>query len=121
MVASYKKSTPNAVFVLPLYEIPADQQIPETKTDLQAMLENQTAFIFHKNLCLMCHKVPESERWEKQLETESLSVFSSGKRSGRYKYWEPFYIGTRDEPFFDERLTWEGQSNKMTQVRGRVK
>lgn len=106
----------NAVFALPLYEIPADQNIPENKTELQNMIRNNTAFIFHKNLCTPCHKVPDSERWEMKPETKGLDVLSSAKRIGKYKYWEPFYIGTNTDPFFDERLTWEGQSNKMTQV-----
>lgn len=120
MVANYTNLTQNVVFALPLYEIPADQRIPETKTELQEMILNNTAFIFHKNLCLPCHRVPEGERWEIHRETEGLDVFSSGKRVGKYKFWEPFYIGTNQDPFFDERLTWEGQSNKMTQVSGNV-
>lgn len=57
------------------------------------------------------------EKWLKKEETKELAVIASGKRLGKYKNWEPFYIGTKDDPVFDERLTWEGQSNKMTQVR----
>lgn len=38
-----------------------------------------------------------------------------GKRKGEFQRWEPFYIGTQGLPYYDERLTWEGKSNKMTQ------
>lgn len=30
--------------------------------------------------------------------------------------WEPIYIGTNEEPLYDERLTWEGKRDKMSQV-----
>lgn len=117
MVAHNTNFTKNSVFVLPIFEIKADQNVPETKTELQNMIRNNTAFVFHKKLCLVCHKVPDGDKWLAQEETEGLHIFTSAKRTGFYKYWEPFYIGTSDDPLFDERLTWEGQSNKMTQVK----
>lgn len=33
-----------------------------------------------------------------------------------FDHWEPLYIGTNDEPLYDERLSWEGKSDKMTQA-----
>lgn len=53
-------------------------------------------------------------------ETDELSVFHIGKRTGYYVHWEPIYIGTHADPHYDERLSWEGKSDKMTQV-SRVK
>ncbi|RXG57406.1 hypothetical protein Avbf_14850 [Armadillidium vulgare] len=44
-----------------------------------------------------------------------LSVIEIGTRTESFKSWEPFYIGTNDEPIFDERLSSEGRANKMTQ------
>lgn len=104
------------VFVLPVFEIYEDQKVPKTKTRLLEMQKNETAFLFHEKLCRPCHKVIEGDRWLKTEETEGLGVFSSGKRQGKYKSWEPFYISTNFEPSFDERLTWEGQNNKLIQV-----
>ena len=46
----------------------------------------------------------------------SLDVFEVTKRLGDQKWWEPFYIGTQDDPLFDERLSWEGERDKMTQA-----
>lgn len=45
-----------------------------------------------------------------------LGVFHIGKRIGYFVHWEPIYIGTHDDPHYDERLSWEGKSDKMTQV-----
>lgn len=38
------------------------------------------------------------------------------KREFPYHRWEPIYICTKQEPFYDERLSWEGLQDKMTQV-----
>ena len=47
---------------------------------------------------------------------DELHVFHVGKRNPPYQHWEPIYIGTHDDPLYDERLSWEGRSDKMTQV-----
>lgn len=44
-----------------------------------------------------------------------LGVFYIGKRTGYFVHWEPIYIGTHMDPHYDERLSWEGKSDKMTQ------
>ena len=46
---------------------------------------------------------------------DDLHVFHTGKRNPPYQHWEPIYIGTHDDPLYDERLSWEGRSDKMTQ------
>lgn len=44
-----------------------------------------------------------------------LGIFYIGKRTGYFVHWEPIYIGTHMDPHYDERLSWEGKSDKMTQ------
>lgn len=44
-----------------------------------------------------------------------LHVFSIAHRNN-LSYWEPFYVGTHADPYFDERHTWEGRQDKMTQA-----
>ena len=34
----------------------------------------------------------------------------------RKTIWEPIFIGTNEDPPYDERLTWEGKGDKMTQA-----
>ncbi len=47
---------------------------------------------------------------------DNLNVFHVAKRTPPYSHWEPIYIGTNKDPLYDERLSWEGRSDKMTQV-----
>ena len=110
------QSTKPKVFPLHLFEVAADQSIPETKTELKAMLAKKKAVPFHKKLCPGCHTVPKAKEWQNAAETEGLHVFYTGKRMGPHIHWEPIYIGTNNEPLYDERLSWEGKSDKMTQV-----
>jgi hypothetical protein len=81
------------------------------------MLKNGTAIPFHKKLCPGCHNIPKSKEWVTTPETVGLHVFHTGKRTGYFVHWEPIFIGTHSDPLYDERLSWEGKSDKMTQVR----
>lgn len=80
------------------------------------MLKNGTALPFHKKLCPGCHSVPKSKEWQQAKETENVHIFHVGKRNGKFVHWEPIFIGTHADPLYDERLSWEGKSDKMTQV-----
>ena len=44
-----------------------------------------------------------------------MRVFHVAKHYPPYQFWEPIFIGTKSNPLYDERLTWEGQGDKMTQ------
>lgn len=43
-------------------------------------------------------------------------IFTSVTREGPHDFWEPFYIGTNKDPYFDERVPYEGGYNKMVQA-----
>lgn len=103
------------VFPVPLFEVPSNQIVPETKTQLKEMLLNGTAFPFHKKLCPGCHNIPKFKEWQAANESDGLHVFHIGKRTGYFVHWEPIFIGTHADPLYDERLSWEGKSDKMTQ------
>ncbi|XP_011055253.1 PREDICTED: N-acetyllactosaminide beta-1,3-N-acetylglucosaminyltransferase [Acromyrmex echinatior] len=103
------------VFVLSIFEVDEKSQPPNNKTRLIQMLKAGTAIPFHKKLCSGCHNVPKSKEWQEAPETENLHVFHIGKRTGSFVHWEPIFIGTNNDPFYDERLSWEGKSDKMTQ------
>lgn len=45
-----------------------------------------------------------------------MDVFHVGKRRGSFAHWEPIFVGTHRDPYYDERLSWEGKKDKMTQV-----
>ena len=48
---------------------------------------------------------------------DELRIFKVVKRESPFLLWEPIFIGTNEDPLYDERLTWEGKRDKMTQVR----
>lgn len=126
------------VFPLCLFEVESYAQPPTTKEELVSvktctrssifkalsvtanvrlfqvrMLANETAIPFHKHVCPHCHTVPKGQEWIKAPVQPGLHVFHIAKRKG---HWEPIFIGTNSDPYYDERLSWEGRSDKMTQV-----
>ncbi|XP_011685123.1 PREDICTED: beta-1,4-glucuronyltransferase 1 [Wasmannia auropunctata] len=103
------------LFVLSIFEVDEKSQPPNNKTHLIQMLKAGTVIPFHKKLCSGCHNVPKSKEWQEAPETEDLHIFHVGKRTGSFVHWEPIFIGTNNDPFYDERLSWEGKSDKMTQ------
>ena len=46
----------------------------------------------------------------------SVSVFTVTSRHSPYHRWEPIYIGSQEDPLYDERLSWEGFQDKMSQM-----
>lgn len=121
MISNYEETNGgNKVFVLPIFEIDAslEQQLPEDKKQLVSLLENKLAVPFHYRICPHCHKIPRAEEWVLlgDKEEEDLKVFHVANRTGIHAHWEPIYIGTKDDPGYDERLNWEGLKDKMTQV-----
>lgn len=103
------------VFPLSIFEVDSTSPVPRDKTELQELLRSGKAISFHKRVCSSCHGVPKSKEWIAANETDDLGVFHIGKRVGYFVHWEPIYIGTHADPHYDERLSWEGKSDKMTQ------
>nr|XP_045624935.1 beta-1,4-glucuronyltransferase 1-like isoform X2 [Procambarus clarkii] len=109
-------TTNQRVFVFSIFEVKENATAPETKSELQKMLKKGDAIPFHKNVCAKCHNVPMSKEWVAAPVKPGMSVFHVGKRKPPFHKWEPIYIGTNKEPLYDERLSWEGKSDKMTQM-----
>ncbi|KAG7304064.1 hypothetical protein JYU34_010993 [Plutella xylostella] len=103
------------VFVISIFEVDAKFKAPTTKTQLKAMLANNSVIPFHKFVCKNCHAIPQGDQWVKAAETGQMDVFHVGKRRGKYVHWEPIFIGTHRDPLYDERLSWDGMKDKMTQ------
>ena len=66
-------------------------------------------------MCDKCHNIPKANEWQQAEIKPGLDIFHVGKRVYPYHHWEPIYIGTNEEPWYDERLTWEGRADKMLQ------
>lgn len=112
--APLKRKSPR-VFPLSIFEVDSSVAVPRDKTELQELLRTNKAIPFHKRVCASCHGVPKSKEWMAANETDDLGIFYIGKRTGYFVHWEPIYIGTHSDPHYDERLSWEGKSDKMTQ------
>lgn len=104
-----------AVFVLSIFEVAETVRLPENKSQLQSMLKNSSAIPFHARMCSRCHTVPEAKSWRKAAPGGPLAVFHEARRHWPHHLWEPIYVGTNLEPLYDERLTWNGKMDKMSQ------
>jgi len=103
------------VFVNSIFEIQANATLPNTKSELVGLLKSGVVIPFHKHVCPSCHNVPNSKGWISSPAKSGMNVVHVGKRLRPFHHWEPIYIGTNQEPLYDERLSWEGRSDKMTQ------
>lgn len=103
------------VFPIPVFEVNKTSSVPESKAELLEMLKDKRAIPFHKNVCKKCHMVPGYEKWLITTNVETMEIIEVAKREDEFASWEPFYISDNREPMFDERVTWEGQSNKRIQ------
>ena len=109
-----KRSNPK-VFVSSIFEIKEGHELPETKAELIKLLKSKVVIPFHKLVCSQCHSIPKAQEWITDPISDDMHVFHIGKRNPPYQHWEPIYIGTHQDPLYDERLSWEGRSDKMTQ------
>lgn len=106
----------SSVFVLPIFEVEEHQQVPRNKSELLDLFHRNLAVWFHFKICPTCHTIPKAKEWLKADDETVMKVFTSVKRQGNQVHWEPLYVGTNAEPLYNERLNWEGKSDKMTQA-----
>lgn len=90
--------------------------MPSNKSELVSLFHQGLVIWFHFRICPSCHAVPNADKWLEASEKREMEVFVTVKRKGAQFHWEPIYIGTNSEPLYDERLSWEGKSDKMTQA-----
>lgn len=80
------------------------------------MLEKKIAFICNHTNQLRFNRpsLPKFEdKWLKVPTDDSLRALYTTKRK---EMWVPYFIGTNQDPYYDERLTWEGKCDRLTQV-----
>ena len=70
------------VYVLPIFEIEANMQLPNTKSELINLTKNSSVIVFHKNFCPACHTVPNFKEWLK----------SPGNKEGTFSLLKQFTI-----------------------------
>ncbi|XP_059086555.1 beta-1,4-glucuronyltransferase 1-like [Tigriopus californicus] len=119
-------------FVLPIFEIAKNVPYPKNKAELVKLYNKNESVYFHANFCRHCQRFPGLEEWVQPFkirkdkkkrakkikagESLTISIAHVSKREPPYDRWEPIYIGTQDDPLYDERLSWEGFQDKMSQM-----
>jgi len=109
------------VFVLPPFELSGlvrTDEIPRTKPELLKLLKMKRplAVPFHYFACFRCHMIPQQFNWSRnEGGGGALNIFHSSPYVTT-SAWEPFYIGSRLDPPFDERLFRENALNKVIQA-----
>lgn len=117
-----KRKESKLVYVVPTFEIEEGEKLPENKAELVQLYNQDKAVYFHKFSCKHCQLFPDIELWLENSQSgfsgpdQSVQVFSIAARHPPFERWEPIYIGTQNEPLYDERLSWEGFQDKMTQM-----
>ncbi|CAD7077095.1 unnamed protein product [Hermetia illucens] len=100
------------VFALPVFEVAPQVTLPRNKTDLQELVKGGKAHFISKGPYAKCNSFMNADKWLNGNETGDISVFHVAKRMGPHKHWEPFFIGTQDEPEYNERFSREGELDR---------
>ncbi|XP_043289083.1 beta-1,4-glucuronyltransferase 1-like [Venturia canescens] len=104
------------VFVVPIFEIDARERAPRNKTQLVAAVRNGLAVYFHRFVCIHCQRFPGITRWMLRPDPGRVKPLILTRREYPYHRWEPVFIGTKDDPMYNEDMSWEGRQDKMLQM-----
>ncbi|KAM5138382.1 beta-1,4-glucuronyltransferase 1 [Mantella aurantiaca] len=101
------------VFVVPAFEIRHTRRLPGTKEELLRLYQVGEVRAFYEELCPRCQAPTNYSAWLNLPET-------SGRLAVAYVVewkdpWEPFYIGNKDVPSYDERFKQYG-FNRISQA-----
>ncbi|XP_066146328.1 beta-1,4-glucuronyltransferase 1-like isoform X2 [Euwallacea fornicatus] len=121
MTESYKcqeslQECKKRAFVIPVFEVESTEAIPKVKNELVQLIILEKAVYFHQFICGHCQKFPGLEQWIESDPGDVIRPLIETKREFPYQRWEPIYIGTKHEPMYFEKLSWEGFQDKMLQM-----
>lgn len=115
-LAMMKKREPasDEVFVLPAFEIRHDRKMPATKPELIQLYQVGEVRPFYDELCPRCQAPTNYSRWVNShvREEDTMEVVYT---LTWVDPWEPFYIGPRTVPLYDESFKQYG-FNRISQV-----
>ncbi|XP_025837230.1 beta-1,4-glucuronyltransferase 1-like [Agrilus planipennis] len=103
------------VYAIHGFEINEGMKPPLHKSELREMIHNKTAIRFHFYMCGICHNFPHFESWL-SIDSEEMEISEWVTRTKTFEAWEPFFIGTNQDPWYDERVSWEGMRDKRIQA-----
>ncbi|KAH6934017.1 hypothetical protein HPB50_019484 [Hyalomma asiaticum] len=129
------RSDGNEVYVLPVFAMTslahapeALQQPPRSMTQLRESLRSGTVVLLNDSshsgaqwsrsfYSAIMNASSESNRTDGRanVQGEHLRIHMTVKRSTNVLAWEPVFIGTRDDPAYNEVLAWEGGRDRVSQ------
>ncbi|XP_076252520.1 beta-1,4-glucuronyltransferase 1-like isoform X2 [Rhynchophorus ferrugineus] len=118
MVSHYECPTDcdRTIYVVPIFEVEDTEQVPRSKPELVSLIDQEKAVYFHRKVCMHCQKFPGLEKWKNSDPGDTIKPLLVTKREMPYNRWEPIFIGTKKEPLYNEKLSWEGYQDKMLQM-----
>ena len=119
------KTSPNRIlekdtaFVIPAFELQNGVPIPKDKKSLLQLWKQREVRPFYYEMCWRCQKPTDYDAWRNLSASSTTSSLASALSIG-YEVewkdpWEPFYIGTKSMPRYDERFKQYG-FNRISQV-----
>jgi beta-1,4-glucuronyltransferase 1 len=67
---------------------------------------------FHYMFCPKCQW--HDDAWMDTENDSEMKIFGSFKRIGKFNRTEPLFIGTNDEPLYDDRMKKDAKGDKIT-------
>lgn len=113
MVMRHEPMT-DEVFVLPAFEIRHTRKLPATKSELVQLYQVGEVRPFYEELCPRCQAPTNYSQWVNRHARGSGSLEVAYTLSWTDP-WEPFYIGPRTVPLYDENFRQYG-FNRISQA-----
>lgn len=113
-MATGREPATDEVFVLPAFEIRHTRKMPATKSELVQLYQVGEVRPFYEELCPRCQAPTNYSQWVNRL------AHGPGPLEVAYTLswtdpWEPFYIGPRSVPLYDEMFRQYG-FNRISQA-----
>ena len=105
-------SDERTMFVVPAFELQNGLSVPNNKKSLLQLWKRREVRPFYYEMCWRCQKPTDYDAWRNLSYSASLSV---GYEVEWKDPWEPFYIGPKSIPRYDERFKQYG-FNRISQV-----
>lgn len=106
---------PHLVFVVPAFEIRHTRRLPGTKEELLRLYQVGEVRAFYEELCPRCQAPTNYSVWLNLAEKDTSSRLAVAYVVEWRDPWEPFYIGNKDVPAYDERFKQYG-FNRISQA-----
>ncbi|XP_061620704.1 beta-1,4-glucuronyltransferase 1-like [Phyllopteryx taeniolatus] len=103
------------VFVLAVFEIRHTRKIPATKAELMQLYQGSKVRPFYEELCPLCQAPTNYSRWVNSHIRDTSGGLEVAYTLTWVDSWEPFYIGPRNLPLYDENFKQYG-FNRISQA-----